>query len=101
VSEEIYLHDANVEALEIDVIGKVLRIRVSRHISPASRDRIPTTIEFRNVQSFSGILNFESLASNAWAGNISDWEPSSEFGVSYVYFVRGVASVHADQPIIS
>jgi hypothetical protein len=101
VIEEIYLHDANVEAVEIDVIGKVRRVRVSRHVSPASRDRIPTTIEFRSVQSFSGILNFEALSSNAWAGNISDWEPSSGFGVSYLYFIRAVASVHAVEPIIS
>ena len=100
MSEKAYLHDANVTSIEIDVVGKVLRIHVSRHLSPSTRERVASIIEFGNVQSFSGVLDFMALASNAWAGNVEDWEPSDGFGLNYVYFARGVVSIYSDEPVI-
>lgn len=101
MNENVYLHDATVEAIEVDVPGRLARIRVSRYPSQDSRERVQSVIEFRNVQSFSGILDFMALTSNAWAGNIEDWQPSSGSGLSYIYLVRGVLSIQADEPVVS
>ena len=100
VTDRAYLHDANVESVEIDAVNRVLRVRMNRYESPDSRQRIPATIEFKNDQSFSGTLNLMELVSHARFGNVADWEPSMGFGLSYLYFARGVFSVHSDEPVI-
>lgn len=101
MTEKAYLHDANVTSVEIDVVGKVLRIHVSRHLSPATRERVASTIEFGNVQSFSGILDVMAVASSAWAGNVEDWMPSTGFGLNYFYFSHGMFSILSDEPVVS
>ena len=100
MTDRAYLHDANVESVEIDAINRALRVRISRYESPDSKQRIPATIEFTNVQSFSGTLNFMELVSHARFGNVADWEPSTGFGLSYLYFARGVFSIQSDEPVL-
>ncbi|WP_063570413.1 MULTISPECIES: hypothetical protein [Luteibacter] len=98
--EKVNLHDANVESVEIDAINRIFRIRIDRYVSDDSRERVQSTVEFKNVQSFSGTLNLMELVSHARFGNVADWEPSMGFGLSYLYFAGGVFSVHSDEPVI-
>lgn len=101
MTEDAYLHDANVDSVDIDAVNRILRIRLRRYESPKSKERIQSTIEFGNVQSFSGILDLMALSSHAWAGNVQDWAPSTGFGLSYIYFVGGVFSIYSDEPVVS
>jgi hypothetical protein len=101
VTEKAHLHDANVLAIDIDVAGKALRIHVVRYESLQSKERFPSTIEFKNVHSFSGMANLVRLATHAPFGNVADWEPSKGAGLSFVYFAGGVFSVHSDEPIVT
>lgn len=101
MTEKALLDDANVDFVEIDAISRVLRIQVNRYESKDSKQRIPSTVEFRNVQSFSGMLDLMALLSNAWDGHITHWKPSTGFGLSYLYFARGIFSIHSDEPVVS
>ena len=101
MSDIPYLHDASFESVVMDIKQNVVRIHVTRYISPDSADRFASVIEFRNVESFSGLINFKELASNAWAGNIEDWEPASEVGFSYIYLVRGTICIFSDPPVVT
>ncbi|WP_063570414.1 MULTISPECIES: hypothetical protein [Luteibacter] len=98
--ENALLDDANVESIDIDAVNRILRIRVNRYEAPDSKQRIQATVQFGNVQSFSGTLNLMAFLSNAWDGHIQYWQPSTGFGLSYVYFARGVFSIHSDEPFI-
>lgn len=100
MTNKAFLDDANIEAVDIDAVNRMLRVRLRRYESPDSRQRIPSTVEFRNVQSFSGTLNLMELLSVPWEGHLIEWEPSTGFGVSHLYFVRGIFSVHSDEPIV-
>jgi hypothetical protein len=100
VTEKAILDDANVESVEIDAVDRILRIRTSRYTSPDTRHRIQSTIEFTNVQSFSGSLNLMAFLSNAWDGHVLYWQPSAGFGLTHLYFARGIFSIHSDEPVI-
>lgn len=101
MTEKAHLHDANVLAIDIDVVGKALRIHVVRYESLQSKERFPSTIEFKNVQSFSGMANLMDLATHAKFGNVQDWEPSKGTGISFVYFTGGMFSIQSDEPVIT
>lgn len=98
--EKINLHDAILESVGIDVINRILRVCINRYVSDDSPARVQSTVEFRNVQSFSGVLDLMALASHAWAGNVEDWDPSTGFGLSYLYFARGAFSIYSDEPVV-
>lgn len=100
MTNKAFLDDANIEAVDIDAVNRMLRVRLRRYESPDSRQRIPSTVEFRNIQSFSGVLDLMALASHAWAGNVEDWDPSTGFGLSYLYFARGAFSIYSDEPVV-
>ena len=101
MTEKAHLHDANVLSIDIDMVGGTLRIHVVRYESLQSKERFPSTIEFKNIQSFSGMANLVRIATHAQFGNVADWEPSKGTGLSFVYFAGGVFSVHSDEPIIT
>lgn len=98
--DKVNLHDAKLESIQIDAAERLLRVCINRYVSHDSSASVQSTVEFKNVQSFSGVLDLLTLASNAWAGNVEDWEPSTGFGLSHLYFVRGVLSIYADEPVI-
>lgn len=97
---KVNLHDAKLESVDIDVAHRKLRIHINRYVSDDSSKRVQSAVEFGNVLSFSGVVDLIELASNAWAGNVEDWEPSTGFGLSQVYFARGVFSIYSDEPVI-
>jgi hypothetical protein len=101
MAEKTYLHDANVNSIEILVEARIVRLHVTRYVSAASRERVDSVIEFPSVRSFSAVVDFVLMSSNAWAGNIEDWEPSLGLGVSHVYLVKGTLSNYYEQPIVS
>lgn len=100
MTEKAYLHDADIESVEIDIIKRILRIRVNRYVDASQRDRVQSVVEFRNVKSYPEIADLMALASNAWSGKIEDWDPSSGVGVSHLHFARGKLSIHSDEPVV-
>lgn len=99
--EKLYLHDANVNSMDVLVDAKIIRICVTRYSSASSHEQVESVIEFAGVQSFSAVVDFELMSSNAWAGNIEDWEPSLGLGMSHIYFVKGIVSIYSDEPVVT
>lgn len=98
--EKPFLHDAQLDRVDIDPLERTLRLHVRRYITMNDRERVMSVIAFGNVESISGGINLADLAQHRPFGNVQDWEPATAPGVSYIHFVGGTLVVVGDAPTV-
>jgi hypothetical protein len=95
----IQFHDANIESLQIDPVGRTVIIRVQAYPNWQTRERTPVVLTFTKVRAIQSTLDFMALADHAWAGNVEQFVLAEGKGVSNLRFVEGgVVNITADKP---
>lgn len=93
--KEVELHDAQLVNLSVDYRKSEVMINVLYFKDPVTdRNRVPATLRFKNVTSFSHIADLAQLKSNRSAGEVSNWWRNVD-GKTYLYLAGGCMIVEA------
>ena len=94
--DDIELHDAVVERLEVDYPARAARIAVSYYASHDARQRSRAVIRFEQVESVSHHADLLAMVNNASAGNVNYWNPAVRAKRTFIYLVEGCLAVEAE-----
>jgi hypothetical protein len=92
---QLELHDAELLAVHLDPVARVVEVRVAYYPDKQARERVPGTLRFTDVSQFNQIADLLQLESHAGAGNVGYWVTGETPGVSYIYLARGLIAVTA------
>ncbi len=96
IQKEIELHDAQLVNLSVDYRKSEVTIDFLYYIDPViDRNRVPATLRFKNVTSFSHIADLKQLKSNRSAGEVSNWWRNVD-GKTYLYLAGGCMIIEAN-----
>ena len=82
-------HDAQIDAIAIDVLGQTVTLRLSAYRTEEASERDAIEIVFRNVEQIQSIADLVKLQDNRSAGNVNHWHIADGPGSSFFYFVEG------------
>lgn len=88
-------HDAQLDALAIDVLGQTVIVRLSAYPSQDAPHREAVEIAFDEVEQVQTIADLAMLVDNHGAGNVNHWHIAAGPGSSYFYLVEGCLVVTA------
>ena len=88
-------HDAQIDAIAIDVLGRTVTLRLSAYANEESPKRDAIEIIFRDVEQVQSIADMIRLEKNRGAGNVNHWHVADGPGSSFFYFVEGCLVVTA------
>jgi hypothetical protein len=88
-------HDAQLEAIAIDVLGRIVTLRLSSYPAQDARERDAIEIVFTNVEQVQSIADLVELEDNHSAGNVNQWHVADGAGTSYFYLIEGCLAVTA------
>ncbi|TAG76137.1 MAG: hypothetical protein EAZ24_09375 [Burkholderiales bacterium] len=92
---EIELHDAQLVNLQVDYHKSEITVDVLYYRDPINDQiRVPATLTFRKVTSFSHIADLKQLKTNRAAGDVSNWWSDVD-GKTYIYLAGGCMIVEA------
>lgn len=91
--DEIELHDALINKINIDFVTGVVMIDVSYYETSEACIRRPALIKFNGAKLISNLCDFQRLQRNAGAGNVNYWVPNNLGGVTYIYLVDGCIGI--------
>jgi len=92
---QLELHDAELLAVYLDPVSRVVEVRLAYYPNEQARERVPGTLRFTDVSHFNQITDFIQLESHAGAGNVGYWVTGETPGASYIYLSRGLIAVTA------
>jgi hypothetical protein len=90
------LHDAVLLGIDADPAHRRLRVRLDAYVAgeePGKRTHC--VIAFEDVTHHVETIDWNELAGNATAGNVTQWIPADGEGTTYFHLVRGYVSVTA------
>lgn len=94
---DLELHDATLDAMNVDHEGASVTLNVSAYLHPDSSDRrVPVEILFTGVHHLNQISDLDELADNRTAGNIVYWNPATGSGTTAIYLTGGLLAITAD-----
>lgn len=88
-------HDAQLDAIAIDVLGRTVTLRLSAYPTPDAPERGAVEVAFTNVEQVQSIADLVKLQDNRSAGNVNHWHVADGPGSSYFYFVEGFLVITA------
>ena len=88
-------HDAQLDAIVIDVLGRTVTVRLSAYTTPNGPERDAVDITFTNVEQVQSLADLAKLQDNRSAGNVNHWRIADGPGTSYFYLVEGCLVVTA------
>lgn len=91
-------HDAQLDAIAIDVLRRTVSLRLLSYPSHDAPERVAIEITFSNVQQVQTIADLVKLGENRPAGNVSYWHVAEGPGASYFYLSEGCMVITADSP---
>jgi hypothetical protein len=89
-------HDAQLDAIAIDVLGRTVTLRLSSYPAEDAHARQAIEIVFTNVRQVQSIADLVKLGDNHSAGNVNHWHVADGPGASYFYLVEGCIAVIAE-----
>jgi hypothetical protein len=92
--DDIELHDGLITGLQIDVIGKSVKIFIDFYPTIKASTREKIIMEFSDVESISQLMNISKINRNRSAGNINYWIPD-EGSTTYIYLIDGCIEIKA------
>lgn len=95
-------HDAQLDAIAIDVLARTVTLRLSAYPAQDAPKRDAIEIAFTNVVQVQSIADLVKLGENHTAGNVNHWHVADGPGASYFYLVEGCLVVTAsDAPTVT
>lgn len=94
---EIELHDALLEKVDINYLAKTVTAHVVFYVDSQASARQHATIVFHCVESISTICNLQELEKNLFAGHISYWVPAGAGKPTYIYLAAGCVAIVAER----
>lgn len=95
--KDLELHDALLTFLDIDYADKKICLQIQCYETEGAKYRSSLRMTFRNVGFVSQISDLNSMAKNAFAGNINYWVAGDRETPTYIYFTDGCLVIKADE----
>ncbi|WP_159094758.1 hypothetical protein [Stenotrophomonas sp. ESTM1D_MKCIP4_1] len=93
ILNDVDLHDAIVQRIDIDILAGVITVDVSFYEALESKQRKLGVIKFQGVRNSSLVLDFISLLDNSRSGNVNSWDPAALGGNSNIRMLDGYISI--------
>ena len=88
-------HDAQLDAIAIDVLGRTVTLRLSVYATEETPERDAIEMVFRNVEQVQSLADLVKLEDNRSAGNVNHWHIADGPGASFFYLIEGCLVITA------